>query len=98
MFFIGYKVHLNDLASPGYQTLYLIITKFKTYQRAGVGEHDGQRDNFQNRYIFVARRAGFRASYSLVFALVFALMCERARDFRVCRCVHNRARVGVFRP
>ena len=89
-----------------YKDTILIISK--TYQRDGVGERYGQLDNYQNCYIFVARRAGCRnlqlelateenASH---FALVVTLVCGQSRDFRVCRRVklrvNNRVRVGVF--
>ena len=50
---------------------YLIISK--TYQRHDVSE----RDNFQNCNIFVACRAGGRASH---VALVVALVCGQSRD------------------
>ena len=68
-------------------------------------ERDRQRDNFQNCYIFVVRRAGchagIRVTHNLA-SLVVALLCGQSHDFRVCRRVtrrvHNRvcARVGVF--
>ena len=45
----------------GYQTHYLIIAK--TYQRDDVRERDRQRDNFQNCYCLVERRAGCRAGF-----------------------------------
>ena len=63
----------------------ILLLKRKTDQRVGVRE--GQREHFQNCYIFVVRctgfRAGFRASLgvALVFALVFGLVCGQSRDF-----------------
>ena len=71
----------------------------KTYQRDDVSERDRQHDHFQNCYIFVARRADFRASH---VALVIALGCGKSQNFRVYRRVtrrvpnHARDRVGVF--
>ena len=77
--------HNRPRRRAGNQTHYLIITK--TYQRDDVRERERQRDNFQNCYIFVARRAGLRASH---VALVVALVCGQSREFRVCRRVTRR--------
>ena len=67
-------------------TLYLIIAK--KYQRDDVRERDRERDHFQNCHIFVARRAGCRASH---VAFDVALVCGQSRDFRVCCHVPRRA-------
>ena len=87
----------RDVASV-FQTHYLIIGT--TYQSDNVRERDRQQDHFQNCYIFVARRAGCRASHvALDIALVVALVCGQSLDCRVCRRaprrVPNRVRAHV---
>ena len=75
----------------GYHIHYLIIAK--TYnQRDNVRERDGQRDNFQNCYIFVERREPASTGRRVSMWTVTRFSCFTHR-------VHNRSSVcvGVFR-
>ena len=59
----------------GYQTNYLITAK---HQRVGEDEDEGQREKFQNGYIFVARRARFTFVFKLVDRRIWRLLSRHS--------------------